>query len=114
MPAAMRNSGAEITITDIAAFEKSSKLVLPEDYKKFLRQYNGGRPTSKFFNIEGFARNPYGQIQDFFGNGDSVKSCDLLWSRRTFRSRVPRELLPIACEDGDSLICSNVAGDDLG
>ena len=87
--------------------------MLPNAYKAFLLRNNGGRPWPKYFNIRGFQNNPHGQVQDFFGIDDAVKSCDLLWNRMTFREIIPKSFAPIACEDGGSLICIDTAGNEI-
>lgn len=62
----MRDSAAPITDLDIKRLERKIKLNLPEAYKAFLMKHNGGRPTPKFFPIEGLPKNPVGQVLDFF------------------------------------------------
>lgn len=108
----MSGVGKPLNDKDIATLEKMLNVNLPEVYKAFLKQNNGGRPTPKFFPILGFKNNPVGQVQDFFGIDDPVESCNLDWNYRTFLGRIPENLFPIACEDGGSLICLSLSGPD--
>jgi hypothetical protein len=110
----MSDVGKPLSDGDIVEMEKKLAVSLPEDYKTFLKQYNGGRPDPKFFPIFGFKNNTVGQVQDFFGIDDPFESCRLDWNFQTFFGRIPDNLFPIACEDGGSLICLSISGSDKG
>ena len=114
MPFTMSDAGRPLSDTDIVALEKKLGVNLPEAYKTFLKQNNGGRPDPKFFPILGFENNLVGQVLDFFGIDDPVKSCSLDWNYNIMRGRMPDNLFPIACEDGGSLICLSLSGPDKG
>ncbi|GHC80720.1 hypothetical protein GCM10007320_22600 [Pseudorhodoferax aquiterrae] len=109
MLAEMRGHGTPVGPIEISSFENEARLVLPDDYSLFLQKNNGGRPIPKFFPIAGYEGNPFGQVQDFFGIGDSVASCDLLWNFKTFRGRIGSDYLAIAREDGGNLICLDIS-----
>jgi len=110
----MSDVGRPLSDVDIQTLEKRLGVSLPEDYKAFLKKNNGGRPIPKFFPILGFQNNPVGQVQDFFGIDDPVKSCNLDWNYDVMRGRMLGNLFPIACEDGGSLICLSLFGSDKG
>lgn len=105
----IRESGSSVEMAEILAFEKFSGVNLPKDYCGFLLKNNGGRPHPRFFPIIGFGGNSFGQVQDFFGIGDSFVSCDLSWNLTSYRKNLGLDFLPIACEDGGNLICICVA-----
>lgn len=106
--------GRPLADEDIAELEKKLEVTLPEDYKVFLKQNNGGRPHPSYFPIIGFDKNPIGTIQVFFRIDGPIKSSKLDWNYQTFRGRIPDNLFPIACEDGGSLICISLTGSDKG
>jgi hypothetical protein len=106
--------GPLLTEIDIKRFEKDAQLSLPVEYKDFLLKNNGGSPERKFFAIEDFANNPVGQVQLFFGINCEVASRNVVWNRETFLGRIPRDLLPIAREDGGNLICISIGGANNG
>jgi SMI1 / KNR4 family (SUKH-1) len=43
----MRSHGRSVTESEIAAFETRMGIVLPDDYRRFLLEVNGGRPASE-------------------------------------------------------------------
>jgi len=110
----MRDAGPRVTSDDIRKLESKVGATLPGEYSAFLMRNNGGRPDPKFFPIQGFSNNPFGQVQDFFGIDDPVESCRLDWKYRTFLGRLPEGFFPIACEDGGSLICIALTGPNMG
>jgi hypothetical protein len=51
------SSNPTISAEDVAAFEKLHGIALPESYRKFLIEHNGGRPTPTVFPISGLEKN---------------------------------------------------------
>jgi hypothetical protein len=43
--------GNPVTDAELAAFESDQGVLLPEDYRAFLKQWNGGRPVPDGFRI---------------------------------------------------------------
>ena len=110
----MSDVGRPLSDGDIGALEINLDVRLPEEYKAFLKQNNGGYPDPSYFPIHGFENNPVGTIQVFFRTDGPIKSSNLDWNYRTFLGRIPENLFPIACEDGGSLICLSLSGSDKG
>ena len=65
----------------IDKFEVRWRTNLPESYRKFLLQNNGGKPIPAAFPIDGMPNNSHGEIQAFFGLGAKIESEDLNWIR---------------------------------
>ena len=64
-----KNSGEKITSEDIRGFEQEFSIVLPEDYKSFLEESNGGMPEGDYvfeFFDEVTERINHSVIQEFF------------------------------------------------
>ncbi len=66
---------------------------------QFLRAIDPGTPTD---------------VQVLFGIRRTIKSSNLSWNRQTFANRIPRELVPIACDSGGNLFCLRVLGPAYG
>lgn len=52
MKSKILHTGPKIGNTELEAFEKRHKLSLPEDYRAFMLEYNGGMPIPQVFDSE--------------------------------------------------------------
>ena len=120
----MRRQGRKLSIEDVKILENDLNVKLPESYIRFLLQYNGGRPTPDCYPIEGTevgCIGNFGGIHFFYwidGPEDAtekIKRCyDIKSSCEVYNRRMPPNLLPIACDDGDNQICLSLYGNDAG
>jgi hypothetical protein len=101
----LRSANPPTTILAIEKFEDKHGLTLPERYKQFLLTSNGGVPETPAFPIEGFASNPLGAIQVFFGIDARLPTSDLVQVCDMYRGGFPEGIVPIACTDGDDFVC---------
>lgn len=97
----------------LEALEEQLGAHLPETYRRFLREHNGGQPTPDVVDVDGLPGSPT-DIQVFFGIGCTVESSEIEWNRRTFSGRIPSRMLPIACDSGGGLFCLSLSGQDSG
>lgn len=94
----------------LADFEKRYGITLPEQYKHFLRQHNGGRPVLGEFIVpnwgDSIPNNFYG-----IGSGDiyNIERCI-----SSFGDVIPAEMIPIADDPGGNQICIGVVGSARG
>jgi hypothetical protein len=120
----MENQGRKLSLTDIQELETFLNIKLPESYVTFLLEYNGGRPTPRFYPIEG-TEGVYigdsGGIHFFYwidGPEDEephIKECyDIRENYQIFKGRIPYNLLPIADDEGDNQVCLSLYGQDAG
>ncbi|ELZ8935263.1 SMI1/KNR4 family protein [Cronobacter dublinensis] len=86
----------------IADFEKRSKIILPDDYKDFLRKYNGGQPVPKSFRF--YSNREDGSSIDWFLSLGKDKYSNLQKYYQNFKERIPAGFLPIAHDAGGNLI----------
>lgn len=107
----MQSPGRAVNERDVAELERLVGRRLPDDYRRFLLANNGGMPVPDAFPIQGFQEEEEGEIQVFFGIEREVESSDLAWNFKTFKGRVPSNLLPIACNSGGDLICLSLEDD---
>lgn len=113
MGTTMHDSQEPLTEEDIATAEAELGLSLPEQYKRFLLNYNGGYPEPDAFPIQNNPSDTHGLVHYFL----CIKKDDiynLMTYVTRFRGRVPGELLPIAVDPGGNLICLSVVGANRG
>lgn len=97
---------------ELAALEERLGRALPDSYRRFLLQHNGGSPTPDVVDVPSAPGTPT-DIQVFFGLGRSVASSDLAWNLDLINERCPgRQVLPIACDSGGNLFCLDLAQSD--
>jgi hypothetical protein len=90
----MERRGPVITESDVVAFEKRLGHSLPEDYRRFLLEVNGGYPASSH------ASYAYGAINSLFSLNDTIDANDLL-QRHIYNGWLPSlDLLCIGYDDG--------------
>jgi hypothetical protein len=95
-------------------FERSQGVVFPEAYRAFLLRWNGGVPQPNAYYIRGFAGNPEGFLQVFYGIGYPIEACSLEWAFQMLRDEMPDNLLPIAGTCGPDRVCLCWYGDRAG
>ena len=86
---------------------------LPEQYREFLLNHNGGYPEPDAFPIHGNASDEHGLVHYFLSihEGDVY---NLMSYVRRFEGRVPEDLLPIALDPGGDLIVLSILGANRG
>jgi hypothetical protein len=107
-------SGPRISENDIAQFERQYRVTLPEPYRLFLLERNGGRPERDVFDVPGSEINPVVRLHFFFGIDDPEESCNLAWNLDEYADRIPSGLMPIATTEGADKICLELRGEARG
>ncbi|MGI6402192.1 MAG: SMI1/KNR4 family protein [Thermoguttaceae bacterium] len=129
----------QATDEDFDNFERETKLKLPENFKEFIKEAGTKSPDPDTFPISGHPIDDCSDCQSFYGfpgetlkegaDEDQVRSnaetCSLLgegpndgdallcnW--KTFRGRVPSDLLPFGSSSFGDQICLKLEGDDAG
>ena len=99
---------------DIATFEVTIQGKLPDDYREFLLNENGGRPEPRVFHFK--TRDGLGEdlaVHFFFGlHAGQLGSLKRIWI--AFKSRLPIGYLPIAKDSFGNLIVLKIMGDGMG
>lgn len=111
----LREAGPPLTQESLNSFERELGTSLPDPYRRFLLQTNGGRPPAAkpTVNVAGLPESPT-DVHFFFGLGDPVKSCELRWNQETLRERIPNNRLAIASDSFGNVFCISLAGADRG
>ncbi|MGK3970046.1 SMI1/KNR4 family protein [Sorangium sp. So ce118] len=105
----IENHGPSISDADVSKLEQRLGAALPEQYRQFLLEFNGGSPTPDTVDIEGLPGTST-DVQIFFGIGRSVESSDLDWNLTTLAERLEEGLLPIAADSGGNVFCLALRG----
>lgn len=102
-----------VTESDIQAFETHLNARLPEEYRQFLMQHNGGKPEPRCFpvDIDGF---PNEDCITYFLCLSDTEQDSLSKTLKIYRNRIPANLLPIALPVAVDLVCLSISGDDYG
>jgi cell wall assembly regulator SMI1 len=124
------NRFGPLTETRLAKLERKLKYRLPDDYRLFLLEHNGGRPTLSCFTVgedgEGsivewfFAIHdgPYEEPEDWDRAGRELPPYfgqPLEGVLKDFRSEhSAKGLLPVARDPGGNLICLGISGKRAG
>ncbi len=87
----------------IAAFEARRGLTLPESYRAFLLEQNGGEPEPNGFEIDGFEGG--GSLLDYLADIAPYSSGGLDKLYELFSGRLPPGFIPIGLDPGGSMIC---------
>ncbi len=90
----------------VAAFEQSLQARLPQEYRDFLLESNGGEPADPAFRF-GDEAEPYADsaVRYFFSIGDHPRY-GLAYQHKIYTQakRVPADMLPIATDAGGNLV----------
>ena len=97
---------------EIQQFEARRKVKLPDDYKLFLLDSNGGAPDPRTFEVPGW---PFeGSALDFFYGIHDKKSSRLDRACEVYTDRIPADLIPIARDAFGNVVCIGWKGKRRG
>ena len=96
----------------LSVFERAIGSSLPEAYRDFLMQHNGGKPKPDYFDITGSGDGD--RLHGVYGIHDGPEYLQLAHALETFRSRLPPGIIPIADDPFGNLICLGVSGRHRG
>ncbi|WP_437631955.1 SMI1/KNR4 family protein [Sorangium sp. So ce854] len=105
----IENHGPRISDADISSLEERLGAVLPEEYRRFLLEFNGGSPTPDTVDVEGLP-GASADVQVFFGIGRSIESSNLDWNLAALAERLEAGMIPIAADSGGNVFCLALQG----
>jgi len=85
----------------IEVFEAFLGIKIPNDYREYLENNNGGKPTAASFDIPGEGDD---SIQEFFPLLSKTRADDLPYKIKLYAKRIPEEMLPIGRDPGGNLL----------
>jgi hypothetical protein len=106
----MKRTFGNATRRQIEEFETRNGITLPEPYRSFLAETNGGRPLNQEFVVEGWGSSG---VSDFYAIGTG-NSFDLDAARDRFLDVLPKDVLAIASDPGGNQICLGLNADLAG
>ncbi|MEP3478590.1 MAG: SMI1/KNR4 family protein [Fuerstiella sp.] len=88
--------------SDISKLEDLVGATLPEEYRQFLVESNGGKPQKRSFDCADGDNG--GSVRAFFALSSSSKPFSLEKACDIYEGRIPSLTLPIACDSFGNLI----------
>lgn len=103
-----KNSYGKLPEIELEDFEKENDIKLPEDYRMFLLEYNGGVPQP---NIN---RQPRTSVSYIFGMHNGEYYASLYKHIDIFKGRLPFSTFPIASDPFGNLFIMSVHPESFG
>ena len=101
----------------ITEFEDQHNLKLPEDYRDFILEVNGGRPVKSWqfdFVEVGDTDSTSSIINYFLSFSNEYNGVQPSYRDRVENEEIPPDMVPIAIDPGGNLILISAAGEDFG
>lgn len=110
------DTGKKLTIGKINKFEKQINYKLPEEYVKFLLEYNGGIPEKTVFVFDVDGKEEDSVIQIFYSIDNEDKLYDLftVYEAMVEDEEIQGYFLPIAEDEFGNNICIGLQNDNIG
>ena len=118
----MRKRGKPVSPAQITKLERLLKIQLPQQYRSFLLEYNGGRPELEGFRY--YSRYPGNWSNNPYEAMDSMIHClyginEEPWMNlrryiRFYKKRIPSNMIPVGRDPGGNQICLGIIGPDRG
>jgi len=106
-------SVSPLTVKDITNVENQLGISFPSDYRNFLLEFNGGKPTPNAFPLHNNPMDTHALLEWFYciSKGNPY---DILRNMQIMKGRIPKNLITIGEDPGGNLICMSVDGDRTG
>jgi hypothetical protein len=102
------NEFGKLRIQDLVDFEETNDIKLPEDYKQFLIEHNGGRPHPC---ISPIAKS---EVQWIYCMVYEPNYASLFWHIEIFQKRIPSWYFPIANDSRGNLYLMSLSHENFG
>ena len=107
------DTGPNLSDSDVLELEARLRFTLPDAYRSFLLEFNGGISVPDTIHIDGLPGSPT-DVQVFFGIGRAEETEGIEWNLASLSERLEEQLLPIACDSGGSVFCLSLRPHDYG
>lgn len=98
----------------LQAVEQKYACQLPDDYRRFLLENNGGFPSPDCVIFTEAGHETASDVFCFFAIGDERAWASLEWNYETFSGRLPKDTLPVGRDSCGNLWLLSVAGETAG
>ena len=109
----IREQNSKLDVTDLARIEDKMGRPLPEAYRAFLLENNGGRPNPDTIDIPEAHFSPT-DVKIFYGLYDEIDAGNLLWRLDWLEGCLENHLLPIAGDSGANSFFLVLDDEDYG
>src|SRR5262245_19471504 len=89
------NKFGSLTPDALDRFQRENNLILPEDYKAFLLEANGGLPQPEIIDFQENTRITSSDVHYLYGIHSGPNWSRLRVAIEVFRDRIPLEFIPI-------------------
>ena len=110
---AIEEPGKKIEESDIDKYCRIIGKKIPGDYRRFLLEYNGGRPEPDYFEIENHFEGE-GNVAWFFRIESPVEATDLVWCYISIRDHIIGGYVPIAYSASSDEILLSLRSENFG
>jgi hypothetical protein len=107
----MERRGPVVTDEDIRAFEQRIGATLPDAYRAFILEVNGGRTTED--HVQFRLRKGETNLNTLYSL-NNPSGGDLAYRAKSLSGKLPSELIPIGADDFGSEVCIVVHGERRG
>lgn len=103
-------SQQKLSILELEEFEQKFKIKLPQGYKNFILQYNGGQPKPNM--SFGIRVHMFQSIKYYETFNNTVE--DTIEMLQILEQVLPEHLFPFAHDEGGNQLCISLSEDDYG
>jgi hypothetical protein len=103
-----------VTEDDLKAFENKYAFRLPNDYRTFLLENNGGFPSPNCVTFSEAGRKTASDVFCYFAIGDQRAWASVEWHLETYSGRLPEDTVPVARDSCGNLWLLAVGGGNAG
>jgi hypothetical protein len=112
MTIAIKTPGSKIDALAIENVEREFSRRLPDDYKQFLLEFNGGKPETNEFDVP--ATKTGSGVNFVYGILATGRDGDLVHEQRLLKDRLPSGVIAIADAEGGNRVCLSLRNEDFG
>ena len=108
------NKFGKLTSEKLFEFEQKHQLKLPDDYRSFLLEYNGGRPNPEIIDFIQYGRNQSDIVNYLCGIHSGEYWASLEWHMETLDDRISEGFVPFGYDPGGNVYLLGVIDEFLG
>jgi len=108
------NQFGELMPERLAAFEQAYGVRLPDDYRSFLLNYNGGYPSPSVIDFIQYGSEQSDIVNNLFGIHEGEYWANLDWHLQMLEDRIPMGFIPIGDDPGGNVYLLGVMGEFVG
>ena len=108
------NRFGKLTPEQLFEFEQMHELKLPDDYRSFLLEHNGGRPNPEIIDFIQYGRSQSDIVNYLGGIHNGEYWSRLEWHINSLKGRIPSGFIPIDDDPGGNVYLLGVVDEYLG